>query len=194
MRTLLFAALCAPLCTPLLGGGCDSSSINQQLVGQWKSGSCEPAGPGTYVKRDFTLTDSTWKLIVTLYTDPTCQTRFAGIDVDGPYEVKGASAAVPGVTEVDYKVVGHHVTAYTDQALQAFNGGGCGPSPRALNQPLDITQTGCASFMIPSVAQCPMELDLNKIDGDNLYFGDRSSDLCKARPTKLGTLPVTRVK
>jgi hypothetical protein len=48
--------------------------------------------------------------------------------------------------------------------------------------------------MIPSVAQCPFEMDLNKIDGDSLYFGDRSSHLCKARPTKLGQFPVARVR
>lgn len=190
-KSVVPAAVLPLLVAPVAGCG---SSISQQLAGRWVSAACEPAGPGLYVKRDFTLTESTWKLVVTLYTDAPCSARFAGIDVDGPYEVKGPSQPVAGATEVDYKVSGHHVTAYSDAALQALNQSGCGPSPRALNQALDITQTGCPAFMIPSVAACPFEMDLNKIDGDNLYFGDRSSDLCKARPTKLGQLPVTRMR
>lgn len=193
MKTLIpAAALCLPLLLAPVGG-C-GSSFNQQLAGHWGSPSCEPAGPGVYIKRDFTLTESTWKIVATLYTDAACGTRFLGVDIDGPYEVKGPSATVAGATEVDYRVVNHRVTAYSDAALQTFNQGGCGPSPRALNQALDITQTGCAPFMFPTVAQCPFEMDLNKIDGDTLYFGDRSGDLCKARPTKLGQAPLSRVK
>lgn len=193
MKSLfLAAALSIPIPVSVLVSGCGHTSLNQQLSGRWVSNTCEPAGPGLYVKRDFTLTDGTWKLVVTLYTDAPCSTKFAGIDVDGPYEVKQASAAVPGATDVDYKVVGHHVTAYSDAALQALNQSSCGPAPRALNQALDVTQTGCAAFGVPSVAQCPFEMDLNKIDGNNLFFGDRTSDLCKARPAKLGQYPVSR--
>ena len=108
VKSFAFAAAAVGLVAPVAWCG---SSINHQLAGRWVSASCEPAGPGLYVKRDFTLTESTWKLVVTLYTDAPCSARFAGIDVDGPYEVKGPSTPVAGATEVDYKTAGHHVTA-----------------------------------------------------------------------------------
>lgn len=177
-----------------LVAGCGGQTLNQKLAARWTSAQCESGGPGIYVKRDFTLTESTWKLNVGIFTDAACSAGFATIDVSGPYTVVQDSASVAGATEVDYGVTTHTVTPKNDAALQAVNGGNCGSAPRAIGQVLDVTQTGCSTLGVPSVAACPKELDLNKIDGDNLYFGDRSGDLCKTRAPKLGQYPVTRAK
>jgi hypothetical protein len=186
MKSLLLVAFCAPL----LAGGCDSETFRAQLAGRWVSGSCEPTGSGTYLKRDFTLNESTWALVATLYSDATCQQRSAALEADGSYEIKEASLTVPGSTEVDYTIARRRITAYTTPALAALTADGCGPAPRAIDQPLDVTRTGCPSFKIPP--QCSVELDLNKLDGDLLYFGDRSASPCLARPAQLDSIAVLR--
>lgn len=192
MKTVHLGALAALALS--LVAGCGGQTLNQKLAARWTSAQCESGGPGIYVKRDFTLTESTWKLNVGIFTDPACSASFAAIDVAGPYTVGQDSTNNPGATDVDYGVTTHTVTPKSDAALQAVNGGNCGSAPRAIGQVLDVTQTGCAALGVPSVAACPKELDLNKIDGDNLYFGDRSGDLCKTRAPKLGQYPVARAK
>ncbi len=194
MNTLHIGGLTALALTVTLGTGCGTQALNQQLSGRWTSATCEAGGPNIYVKRDFTLTDATWKLNVGIFNDAACATKFVAIDVTGGYQVKTASATVTGATEVNYLVTTHTVTPANDAAVQTLTQSNCGSGTRAVGQPVDVTKTGCTALGIPTVAACPMELDLNKIDGDNLFFGDRSSDLCKARPTALGQLPVVRAK
>lgn len=175
--------------------GCGQMTYNQKLAGRWVSGSCESAGSGSYIKRDFTLTESTWKLNATIYNDAACTVKFLGLDIAGPYTVVQESPSVAGATEVNYQVTDRRLIPLSDGAVQLLMQGKCGAGPWAVNQIADIAQTGCAPLGFPSNAQCPGgELDLNQIDGNNLFFGDRSADLCKARPTKLGTYPVTRAQ
>jgi hypothetical protein len=82
-----------------------------------------------------------------------------------------------------------------DGAVQLLPQGKCGADPWAVNQVADIALNGFPPLGFPSNAQCSGgELDLKQIDGNNLFFGNRSADLCKARPTKLGTYPVTRAQ
>lgn len=192
--TLATFALAATMTLATLASGCGAQSFNQKLTGRWTSATCEPAGPNLYVKRDFTLTDASWQLDVGIFNDAACAAKFVGIGVAGPYKVGQDSTAVPGATEVDYLVSTHTVTPASDTAVQTLTQGNCGTGTRTVGQPVDVTQTDCTPLGIPSIAACPMELDLNKIDGDNLYFGDRTNDLCKARPAKLGTTPVVRAK
>ena len=194
MKILHMGALTALAISITLGAGCGSQSLNQKLTGRWTSATCEPAGPNLYVKRDFTLTEATWKLNVGIFNDAGCAAKFVAVDVAGGYQVGQDSTAVPGATEVNYLVSTHTVTPASDAAVQTLTQGNCGTGTRTIGQPIDVTKTGCAVLGVPSVASCPMELDLNKIDGDNLFFGDRSADLCKARPTALGQLPVVRAK
>jgi len=193
MKTIHAILAASALVSVAASTGCGGQTYNQKLVGRWVSASCEPAGPNLYVKRDFTITESTWQLNVVLFNDAACAAKFVGIDVGGGYQVKQDSASVPGATEVDYLVGNHSVTPYSDPAVQTLTQGKCGSGPWAIGTKADVTQTGCTPLQIPSVATCPMEFDLNKIDGNNLYFGDRSSDLCKARPGKLGALPVVKM-
>lgn len=194
MKNLHISALAAVTMTITMGAGCGTQSLNQQLSGRWTSATCEPAGPNLYVKRDFTLTDATWKLNVGIFNDAACAAKFVAVDVTGGYQVQSASTTVPGATDVNYLVTTHTVTPASDAAVQTLTQGNCGTGTRTVGQPVDVTKTGCAALGLPSVSACPMELDLNKIDGDNLFFGDRTSDLCKARPTALGQLPVVRAK
>lgn len=182
-------------CALATATGCGQMTFNQKLAGHWVSGSCESAGSGSYIKRDFTLTESTWKLNATVYNDAACTVKFLGLDIAGPYTVVQESTAVAGATEVNYQVTDRRLIPLSDGAVQLLMQGKCGAGPWAVNQIADIAQTGCAPLGFPSNAQCPGgELDLNQIDGNNLFFGDRSADLCKARPTKLGSYPVTRAQ
>lgn len=194
MKTLftrVFSAVCTLAVSASLAG-C-GTTFNQQLSGHWKSSSCEPAGNGIFLKRDFTLTESTWNLTVTIYNDAACTVQFLGANVGGNYQVKQASQSVSGATEVDYQFSTRTVTPLSSAAASTLQSGMCGTGPWSVGKVTDIGATGCAALGFPSNATCPTELDLNQINGDSLFFGDRSADLCKARPGKLGAYPVSRV-
>ena len=57
--------------------------------------------------------------------------------------------------------------------------------------PQDVTEKGCIGVAHP-VAECPEEFDVVSIDGDELYFGERVTDMCKeeGRPAALSPYAV----
>jgi hypothetical protein len=183
----------------VVAAGCsdDNVSLQKQLVGQWGSPTCEayPTAQGatTYLQRDFTLLASgTWSVQVTLAADPSCSQPFILLDLGGgPFHVGKSSTAVAGAYEVDYDFAYRKVTPMSAQAVALLDGSGCGAS-WAQDTEQDLSATGCAPLGLPSVAACPTEHDLNKLDGKSLFYGDRSGDLCTARPTMLTSFPVVR--
>lgn len=168
-----------------------------ELVGQWVSGACEayPNGMGgeNYLTRDFTLTESTWSLLLTIFADAGCTTPFFVVEIDGPYTLGAASAAVPGATEGDFGFASIVWTAKLQQAADLFTMSGCGAEPWAVDVPQDVGGTGCIGIAHP-IAECPTDHDIVAIDGDQLFFGERVTDMCKpeGRPTALNTYPVIK--
>lgn len=70
-----------------------------------------------------------------------------------------------------------------------------GSSPWTLNQPGDVSQTGCPVLGTLSLSACPTELDIVQVDSGKLLSGDRAGvNVCTSRPTKLGALYVTKVQ
>ena len=98
MKIFHTATLATFALSAALASGCGGQSLNQKLTGRWVSATCEAAGSSIYVKRDFTLTDSTWNLNVGVFNDAACAMKFVGIGVTGPYKVGQDSTAVPGAS------------------------------------------------------------------------------------------------
>lgn len=176
-------------------GGADVQPA--ELVGRWISEGCEayPNGMGgeNYLKRDFTLTETTWKLDLIIYGDPGCATPFFQAVIDGPYSLGGASAAVPGATEGDFAFTTIVWTARQQAAADLFNMSGCGAGGWMVDVPQDVGATGCIGVAHP-IADCPKEHDIIALDGDALSFGQRITDMCTpaGRPTALNSYPVVR--
>lgn len=191
-----------------LGTGCGGGSSNggttgnEQLVGKWDSTACETyalsTGDSSFLKRSLSFTSTDAMLTTMIYNEKGCQTLF-GISVFGAkYTVGSASTTLPGASDIDYAITTRTVTPLTNNAVSALSStinGACGSGNWTLNQAGDVAQIGCPVLGIPSLSACPKELDLIKVDGDNLSTGDRAaSDACKTRPTALITQLLVKAK
>ena len=183
----------------LFAAGCGTSDLSSELVGTWDSSTCEayPAGNGnmTYLERNFTITSApdNWTLKVIIYADSACTTPFVEEDVgDSTYTVVGSSSAVAGAEEVDYNFAYRKLMPLSDAATSTLDQTPmCGTS-WTTNVEQDLSTTGCPTFGVDTITSCPTEHDLNKVTGTNLFYGDRSGDLCNSRPITLGTHPVVK--
>jgi sugar lactone lactonase YvrE len=167
------------------------------LVGTWASPGCEayPDGNGgmNYLDRQFALTAETWSLYGTIYGDPTCGFALFSFSIDGPYEITGGSAEHEGVAEATFHITRNDWVAHAQPLADTFDMAGCGAEPWAVGVPQSVLETGCIGVAKPE-AECPGgELDLLQLDGDALYFGERSVDLCATRAPRPNGYAVTRV-
>jgi hypothetical protein len=166
----------------------------KDLIGRWVSPSPEPMpmpdGNTLYNLRDFILTEKAWAMLFTAYGDPGATFKLFTLRIEGTYNLGAASTDVPGARNADFHFAGRYLTANAQPMLDMFKGAKAGDGNWQLGVEQDVSKTGC--LFIPSVAQAPVEYDLVRRDGDNLFFGDRSADLTKARPKKLIGAPVAR--
>ena len=169
-----------------------------QLVGSFASAGCEayPNGMGgnNYLTRSFTLTEASWHLDLVLFADEACTSKLFTAVIDGPYALLGASATVAGATEGDFSFTTIVWTAHLPAMADTFTMSGCGSEPWEVEVPQDVTATGCIGVAHP-IAECPTEHDVVALTGDDLYFGERITDMCSeaGRPAALGAYPVVRI-
>ena len=182
--------------------GCDSGDDGKltpdDLAGRYASGGCEdyPDGMGghNYLTRDFTLTAKAWHLELAIYMDDACTTKLFSSVIDGPYTLGEPSARVEGATEGAFKFTTNKWTAHQGFMADTFTMSGCGAAPWVVGEAQDVTMTGCIGVAHP-LADCPQEYDVVALSGDDLYFGERVTDMCSAdgRPQALGAYPVVRL-
>ena len=192
-----------------LSAGCASSSKNtlgaaetaprpEQLTGAWTSATCEsmpgPNGSTTYFKRHFTMTPKEWTLKFQTYGDAACTMGLFTARFEGPYEVKAASSKVAGATEADFGFRRHFMTAHVQPVADWFQGAHCGTEAWKVGQEQETSTTGCV-FLRP-VASCGTDHDVIKLEGRELFFGQRpgDNDMCTEgkRPTALTQVAVVR--
>jgi hypothetical protein len=186
--------------TALVGCGSSETEIEpptfaESISGHWASATCESAGPAGFLQKDFVISPTDYEIEVNVFGDDQCTIPLMTLDVSGPISVIGESSAVTGAYEVDYVMSTRTITPRAQMIVEGLNGAMCGDKGDwAIDQAGDVTKTGCPAFGIEPNPPCDKEMDLNKLDGDDLWFGDRSASLCTARPSKLGPLPVVRQK
>ncbi len=170
-----------------------------QYVGQWVSPKREaapnPDGSVSYLVRDFTLTNDSWKLLLSAYGDESSeQSKLFTAQVEGHYRVTGHSEAA-GADEAEFDFEKVTFTPFADFFIGMLNNAKSGNSDWKVGESQDVSNTG-ALFFAP-VSQYPREYDLLKLDGSNLYFGQRPADnnmgSPEKRPTQVTTKPVTKV-
>ena len=186
-RHMMTAAALA-CATPALAQDFAPAEDLKAVQGTFRSAAPEPwyGGFGT---REFIFADGEWQLIFTHALDPDMTMRTFQFRTGGPFEIGGASAAVPGAHDGIFHEDWKHVTLLTDKA-EIVAGMGMADCGLTYNLETDISDTGCAAWRPVSV--CGEDHDLFAMDAAGVYFGVRpaDNDMCTAdkRPTEL--LPV----
>jgi Adenomatosis polyposis coli down-regulated 1 len=156
------------------------------LVGRWESSKLENLGQ-LYGSRNFVLTERAWALQFKAFADEAGKTPLFSLRAEGTYTLGQSSVSVLGATEANFRFTKRYVTAESEAGVGLFQSMGCSLK---LGAETNVSTSGCG--FIPSVKAASLEYDLVQLDGNNLYFGDRSGDLTKTRPNKLNPEPVTR--
>lgn len=181
------------------GGASSGTRVKpHDLQGAWTSAVCEsmpnPDGSKTYFQRKFTLTETDWTMHFNAFGDPGCSMKLFTARVEGPYTLRQDSATVGGATEADFGFGRHYMTAYVQPIADWFQGAGCGGQPWKLGEEQETSKTGCVFFK--PVAACGTDHDVVKVEGRQLFFGQRpaDNDMCTPakRPQALTAVAVVR--
>lgn len=165
-----------------------------KLVGTWKGSQCESA-PWSEIsrRREFVFTETTWKIIVQVYGDKSCNPSalLFTADFGGNYDMGAESQAVPGAQETRF-AFDHKLVTPTAAGMD-FLKPRCAQYPWAADTVQDIGKEGCGKMFV-SIPSCPAEYDLTAITDGKLQLGDRGHPLCTpdTRPTKLQALPFVK--
>ncbi|MFM7336557.1 MAG: hypothetical protein ACKO2N_21545 [Tabrizicola sp.] len=178
MKTILAAALLA-LATPAVA---EAPSID----GQWASLAPENFG-GPFALRDFTFDGDAWRIVLRTFADEAMTQPQFTLDVAGYYRVGAESSAVPGAWNAVFAAFDKTLTAHSAETVAMFVGMGC---TLEIDQPFDLTDQPCGFFH--ATMDNTGEYDLIAVKDGQLFLGDRSGDLTKARPTALIGYPLAR--
>ena len=132
-RVLPFlSVLCSTACAeaPAPGatgatGGTDSAETHSltgsDVAGQWVSAACEayPDGQGgqSFLTRDFTLTDTTWSLDVSIFGDQDCSYPLFSAQIDGPFLLSQPAEQIEGAVHGDFSFSSIVWTAHDQLSL-----------------------------------------------------------------------------
>jgi hypothetical protein len=150
-------------------------------------------GGTNYLQRDFTFSGSTWTLDLDLFGDDACSFPLFSVAIEGAFSLGALSTVVAGATEGEFGFVENVWIAHDQSLADTFTGAGCGSAPWEVGVPQDVSVTGCIGVAHP-VSECPEEFDVVSIQGDQLFFGARVTDLCTeaGRPTMLSPFGLTK--
>src|SRR3990167_8367163 len=153
--------------------------LNERVSGTWESQTCEAAGSlmgfSVYVKRKYVFTTTAWDVKLTLYGDQGCGIQFLGFDAKGGFTV-GQDASTPmGAKEAEFTITERGATPYQvlfspmmpKDILNTIMCGGYTNWMAGVRQ--DISAQGCMGI-VPSVASCPKEFELMKLDAATLQL------------------------
>lgn len=184
MKALLFAFLV------IFGGAASSNFVQAQQVpelsGQWASRTLENYN-SHFATRTFVFKGNTWRVVYLAYADAQGKQPMFRLDVGGSYVIGEPSESVPGAFEGIFMVDHRRITAMSEDAVHMFSTIGCALEK---GRETPLVNTGCG--FVPGIMQAMGEYDLVAVKSGALYFGDRSSDLTKARPQKLTMYPLLR--
>lgn len=195
VATLGLAAGCA---TTTAGGASATRVKTNDLKGTWTSAVCEsmpnPDGSKTYFKRIFDLTEKDWALKFETFGDAGCTARLFTARFEGPYTLLKDSEKVAGTTEGNFVFARHYMTAHVQPVADWFQGAKCGTGTWKVGEEQETSTTGCV-FLRP-VTACGTDHDIVKVEGNQLFFGQRPADgdMCTPdkRPTALTPVAVVR--
>lgn len=169
-----------PDAAPDLGPPPPAPFAADALIGTWTSVECEPS-MGEFVTRQLAFTDTEWSVTGTVFDNRDCTGEMFTFELGGTYEITGGSRLGDDIAEATFVPLRSVWTVHQDIFAMAFTVNACGSDAWEIGVPQDISATGCIGFAYPLDTCADGELDLLRIDGDLLYTGDRSVDLCRMR-------------
>jgi hypothetical protein len=145
-----------------------------ELNGKWQSEKPETIKnqdeTTMYVVRGASFEDDRWEIIIKTFLDEKCKYPLFKVRATGKFVLGGESNDVKGATCVDFKNTGRYVTAENKAVVEMLNHAAVLSRGWEIGVEQDVSEDGC--LLVPSVADCPVEYDLLKKDGEKLYFGD----------------------
>jgi hypothetical protein len=166
------------------------------LNGSWASGARErlvnPDGSVVYATRGFYFTESHWSVRFTGYANEAGPRLFT-VYIAGGYTLGPPAPAVSEARHGEFRREHITFTPHADGFVRVLEGAAPG-HPWALEQPEDVSDTGCLT--VSSVERYPVEHDLVALRDDRLFFGQRPAagdmDTPERRPRELTAAPVLR--
>ena len=162
------------------------STAAPALVGQWESAGPEDLGR-MFATRSFNFDGDHWRVSFRTFADAEMRRALFTLEAGGVFVLGGQSAKVPAAWEGVFPAQYRRITADSDAGAALFASMGCTLRP---GQPVSLTVQGCG--FVPSLMQAMGEYDLVLVKDVQLFFGDRSGDLSKARPDKLTPFALRR--
>ncbi len=170
---------------------------NTDLVGEWRSQTCETFVQDkqtVFLKRQFVLTSSTWNLKYTIFADPGCNVALFSNRIKGQYTL-GEAVSLGNTRNITWGQSAKFVTPHMPDILNVLNDTQCGDSSLALDQERDVSVTGCMAFGVVNVKDYAQEYDLLKLEKGQLFTGARNDamNLEVNRPTKIFEFPLVKL-
>jgi len=150
------------------------------IRGSWASAACEQIRSDegvSRVRRSMRLDDASWRLTIDFFGDEGCATELFSLEIEGPYDIGPKSMTLLDATTARFELRKLTLTPRSSAAAAAFTAAGCGAGAWQVGEGQEVTERGCLD-LTPTVESCPVEYDIVKVEGDRLYFGDRSKGMC----------------
>jgi hypothetical protein len=123
-----------------------------------------------YIEREASFEDDRWEIIIKTFLDEKCKYPLFKVRATGKFVLDVELKDVKGATCVDFKNTARYVTAENKAVVEMLNHAAVLSRGWEIGVEQDVSEDGC--LLVPSVADCPVEYDLLKKDGEKLYFGD----------------------
>jgi len=150
----------------------------EDLKGNWQSPVMEtienPDGSVMFIKREAIFIDDNWDIFIRAFLDDEAKIPFFTIHAKGNYILGKESSDLPGVVDVDFNNRGRYVTAQHLSLVDLLNETNPFDGEWMLDLEHDVSSKGC--ILVPSIETCPVEYDIIKIQGNEIYFGDFTAE------------------
>lgn len=161
-------------------------SEDNDINGRWISIAPEPQG-GIFALREFRIHEPRFSVIFRAFSDADATVPLFRINVSGYFVLGGPSPEVDDAREGIFPLLDREVTAESQAGVEMFRSMGC-----ALDEGVTVSLVDVGCGFLPPLMEAMGEYDLVSLQGDQLFFGDRSGDLTKVRPSMLTPFPLER--
>jgi hypothetical protein len=148
------------------------------LKGNWQSPVIEtienPDGSFMFIKREAIFVDDNWDIFIRAFLDEDGKTPLFTIHAKGNYILGEESSDVSGAIAVDFNNRGRYVTAHQSSLVDMLNETSPFDGEWMINLEHDVSSKGCV--LVPSIETCPVEYDIIKVQEDEIYFGDFTTE------------------
>ncbi len=146
----------------------------KDLKGKWHSPVIEtienPDGSVMYIEREAIFIDDNWDIFIRSFLDEEGKVPFFTIHAKGNYTLGDESPDLEGAVHVDFNNRARYVTAHMQSLVDMLNETSPFDGEWMIDLEHDVSSKGCV--LVPSVETCPVEYDVIKIQGNEIYFGD----------------------